>query len=354
MWGVPDQTPTSGDTAPDRDAHVNARIEGSLGSAPDSRQTADAPTAAPAAGAPVRYPPPPDLSRYAWLSVGAAVATILLKGTAAALTGSVGLLSDAAESLVNLVAAVIAVIALKVSIRPPDHNHPFGHSKAEYFSAVIEGVMIFVAAGFIIASAVDRLLHPRMPEQLGLGLVIVVVASVINGAVGLFLRRQGAVHRSATLHADGTHLLTDVVTSVAVIIGVALVAVTGWQVLDPVVAILAGINILWTGWGLIRHAVDGLMDIALPQDVHDRLVAVLDRYREPGVIDMHAVRTRQGGNREFMEFHLLVPGAWPVQHGHDLSEEIIDALVAEVPDIRVSVHLEPIEDLKSYQDQADY
>lgn len=302
----------------------------------------------------LRYPPPPDLSRYAWLSVAAAVVTILLKGSAAALTGSVGLLSDAAESLVNLVAAVVAVIALKVSIRPPDGNHPFGHSKAEYFSAVVEGVMIFVAAGFIIVSAAERIVHPRMPEQLGIGLLISVAASLINGAVGLLLRRQGARYRSATLSADGAHLLTDVVTSVAVLIGVGLVALTGWQVLDPVVAILAGINILWTGWGLIHHAVDGLMDIALPDDVHGRLVAVLDRYRDPGVIDMHAVRTRQGGNREFMEFHLLVPGAWPVQRGHDLSEEIIDALVAEVPDIRVSVHLEPIEDAKSYQDQADY
>jgi len=321
---------------------------------PTSRPPTPAETQDADVGASLRYPPPPDLSRYAWLSVAAAIATILLKGGAALLTGSVGLLSDAAESLVNLVAAVIAVIALKVSIRPPDDNHPFGHSKAEYFSAVMEGVMIFVAATFIIITAVDRLIHPRMPEQLGIGLLIVVVASLINGAVGVFLRRQGALHHSATLTADGTHLLTDVITSAAVIVGVGLVAVTGWQMLDPIVAILAGINILWTGWRLIRHAVDGLMDIALPSDVHDRLVAVLARYRDPGAIDMHAVRTRQGGNREFMEFHLLVPGDWPVQRGHDLSEEIIDALVAEVPDIRVSVHLEPIEDVKSYQDQADY
>ncbi len=321
---------------------------------PESRPHAPAVTQDSATSAALRYPPQRDLSRYAWLSVAAAVATILLKSGAALLTGSVGLLSDAAESLVNLVAAVIAVVVLKVSIRPPDDNHPFGHSKAEYFSAVTEGVMIFVAATFIIITAVDRLIHPRMPEQLGIGLLISFVASLINGAVGLFLRRQGAVHHSATLTADGTHLLTDVVTSVAVIVGVALVAVTGWQVLDPIVAILAGINILWAGWGLIHRAVDGLMDISLPQGVHDQLVEVLARYRNPGVIDMHAVRTRRGGAREFMEFHLLVPGDWSVQRGHDLSEEIIDALVAEVPDIRVSVHLEPIEDAKSYQDQADY
>ena len=301
-----------------------------------------------------RYRQAPDLSKYAWLSIAAALTTIVLKGYAALVTGSVGLLSDAAESLVNLVAAVVALIALKVSIKPADSNHPYGHSKAEYFSAVVEGAMIFVAAGFIIVSAVERLFNPRMPEQLGIGLLISMVAAVINGAVGGFLLRTGNRLRSTTLIADGKHLLTDVVTSVAVVVGVGLVLLTGQEILDPIVAIIAGVNILWTGWRLVHSAVNGLMDIALPQDRHDSLVAVLDRYRRPGQIDVHAVRTRRAGAREFMELHLLVPGDWTVHRGHDLSEEIIDALVATDPEIRVSVHLEPIEDVKSYQDQADY
>jgi len=302
----------------------------------------------------LRYAPPPDLSGYAWLSIAAAIVTICLKGGAAWLTGSVGLFSDAAESLVNLVAAIVALIALKVSIKPPDDNHPFGHSKAEYFSAAVEGIMIFAAAAVIIASSVDRMIHPRLPEQLGLGLAISVVASVVNGAVGFVLLRQGRRYGSATLIADGKHLMTDVVTSVAVLIGVGLVAITQQPILDPIVALLAGVNILWTGFGLIRASTDGLMDIALPEATHDKLIAVLDTYRRPGSIEFHAVRTRQGGNRQFMEFHILVPGWWSVRKAHDLTEEVIDALVAEVPPVRVSAHIEPIEDPLSYADEEDY
>lgn len=300
-----------------------------------------------------RYADPVDLSKFAWLSIAAALVTITLKSWAAWVTGSVGLFSDALESVVNLVAAIIALIALKVSIRPADDNHQFGHSKAEYFSAAVEGTMIFVAAIFIIYTGVDRIFHPRMPEQLGIGLVVSMLASVVNGVVGAVLISQGRQRRSATLSADGRHLMTDVVTSVAVLIGVGLVALTGQQVLDPVVAILAGINITWTGFRLVRHSVEGLMDIALPADVEARLQTVLDRYRAGGEVDFHAVRNRESGNRRFMEMHMLVPDEWSVQRAHDLAEDVIDALVAVEPDLRVSVHLEPKGDPKSYEDIDD-
>jgi len=255
---------------------------------------------------------------------------------------------------VNLVAAIVALFALKVAIKPPDDNHPYGHSKAEYFSAAVEGVMIFVAAAFIIATSIERLLNPRMPEQLGLGLTISVAASLVNGAVAMVLLKHGRKHGSATLVADGKHLMTDVITSVAVLVGVALVAVTNQPVLDPVVALLAGANILWTGFGLIRSSVDGLMDGSLPEQTNIELLEVLDRFREPGRIEFHAVRTRQAGNRQFMEFHILVPAAWSVRRGHDMTEDVIDALIEVVPGVRVSAHLEPIEDPRSYADETDF
>lgn len=296
-----------------------------------------------------RYSPPVDLSRYAWLSIAAAVATIVLKGGAAALTGSVSLLSDALESVVNLVAAVLALVMLKISIRPPDDNHRFGHSKAEYFSAAVEGAMVLVAAILIIWEAVGRLVHPRMPEQLGIGLAISAVAALVNGAVGLLLIRRGAQMRSATLSADGRHLMTDVVTSVAVLAGVGLVALTGRPLLDPIVAIVAGANIVRIGIGLVRSSVDGLMDIALPAELEARLMGVLETHRGEEV-DFHAVRTRESGNRRFMEFHLLVPDEWSVKAGHDLAEDIVDELREIEPDLRVTVHTEPLHDARSYED----
>ncbi|MFT8395748.1 cation diffusion facilitator family transporter [Propionibacterium sp.] len=300
-----------------------------------------------------RYADPIDLSKFAWLSIAAAVATIALKSWAAWITGSVGLLSDAMESVVNLVAAVIALIALKVSIRPPDDNHNFGHSKAEYFSAICEGMMIFVAAGLVIYTAAERLANPRQTEQLGIGLLISLIASVINGMVGTILIRKGRAKRSATLVADGQHLMTDVVTSAAVLIGVGLVAITHIQVFDPIVAMLAGVNMVWTGWRLTRHSVEGLMDITLPPDVEARIEGVLEGYRVKGDADFHAVRTRESGNRRFMEMHMLVPDEWSVKRAHDLAEAVIDSLVAAEPDLRVSVHLEPMSDPKSYEDIDD-
>ena len=300
-----------------------------------------------------RYTPPKDLSAYAWLSIGAAVTTIALKAFAAWLTGSVGLLSDAAESVVNLVAAVVALIVLKIAIRPADDDHQFGHSKAEYFSAITEGVMIFVAAAFIIISAVERLITPVMPEQLSVGLIISVGASAVNGAVSWVLRRAGRREGSAALLADAKHLATDVVTSAAVLVGVALVAVFGSAVLDAVVALGAGLNIMWTGFTLIRDSVGGLMDIAPSAEVLQRVEEVLARHRQVGMIDFHAVRVREAGNRRFMELHVLVPAAWSVKKGHDFTEQVIDELIEADTSLRISAHLEPIEDPKSYEDVED-
>lgn len=300
-----------------------------------------------------RYAPPKDLSAYAWLSVAAAVTTIVLKAGAAWMTGSVGLLSDAAESLVNLVAAIVAVIVLKVSIRPADEDHQFGHSKAEYLSAVVEGALILVAAGFIIVSAVERIFTPVMPERLGLGLAVSAVAAVINAVVAAILYRTGRAESSATLVADAKHLATDVVTSAAVLLGVALVAVFQWPVLDAVVALAAGLNITWMGLRLLSDSVAGLMDIAPSAQAQAAIGAVLERRRVAGRVDFHAVRVREAGNRRFAHVHVLVPGSWTVKEGHDFTEELIDELVAVDPSLRVSAHLEPIEDPRSYDDVDD-
>ena len=291
---------------------------------------------------------PGDLTRFAWLSIAAAVLTIALKATAWWVTGSVGLLSDAAESLVNLVAAVVALVALRVASRPADHNHHYGHSKAEYFSAAAEGLMIFAAAAVILVSSVARFLDPRPLENVGIGLAVAVVASAVNGAVAMVLLRAGARYRSITLTADGKHLMTDVWTSVGVVAGVLLVAVTGWERLDPVVAFAVGINILVTGWRLISRATAGLMDISLPAQDDEVIRRVLDGFTSDEV-SWHRLLTREAGYRRFMQFDLLVPGEWSVQRSHDLVEEITDALLAEFPDLDVLCHVEPVEDPRSYE-----
>ncbi|MEO7588407.1 MAG: cation diffusion facilitator family transporter [Arachnia sp.] len=290
-----------------------------------------------------------DLSIFGWLAVAAALVTIALKTGAWWVTGSVGLLSDAAESVVNLVAAVVALVALKVAAKPADKNHHFGHSKAEYFSAAVEGIMIFLAAAIIIVFAVQRLLAPQGLTEVGLGLLISLVAAAVNGVVAVVLLRAARQYRSITLKADGQHLMTDLWTSVGVVVGVSLVWLTGWNWLDPVVAIGVGINILWTGYRLVKESTDGLMDISLPQQDNARLREILASHAGEG-IDFHAVRTRESGARQFMEMHMLVPGAWTVQEGHDAMEDLIDEINAEFPDLRVTGHLEPIEDPRSYED----
>lgn len=289
-----------------------------------------------------------DLSRWALLSIVTALATIALKTAAWQITGSVGLLSDAAESVVNLVAAVVAFIALRIAARPPDDNHNFGHAKSEFFSAVIEGVMIAVAAAVIIYTAVERLINPRDLESVGIGLLISVVASILNGAVAFLLIRAGRRHRSITLEADGKHLLTDVWTTVGVIAGVALVAWTGWLPLDSIVAIGVAINILLVGYLLIRRSTRGLMDIAISDGELAEINEVLDEFRADG-IDFHDIRTRDAGRLRFLQLHMLVPGDWTVQRGHDVVEQVESALHARVPDLAVVVHLEPIEDPRAYE-----
>ncbi|MFM9377103.1 cation diffusion facilitator family transporter [Gordonia sp. VNK21] len=288
------------------------------------------------------------LSRWALLSIAAALVTMALKVIAWQITGSVGLLSDAAESLVNLTAAVVAFVALWVAARPPDDSHQFGHAKAEYFSAIIEGLMILIAAAIIIASAVERLLHPRELETVGVGLAVSTLAGALNGLAGWALVRAGRRHRSIALQADGRHLLTDVWTTVGVVIGVALVALTGWLPLDALIAIAVAVNILYVGYGLIRRSVGGLMDAALDAADQCEIERVLDGFRSPEV-DFHDVRTRQSGWLRFVTLHALVPGDWTVRRGHDLAEQVQDALTAALPDLRVVVHVEPVDDPRSYE-----
>lgn len=288
------------------------------------------------------------LTRFAWLSIAAAVTTIALKFGAYSITGSVGLLSDAAESVVNLVAAIVALAALTVAARPADEGHPYGHTKAEYLSAVVEGVMIFVAAVYIVVTAVRRLIEPVELENVGVGLAISVVASLINGAVAVVLLRVGRAHRSLTLEADGKHLMTDVWTSAGVVAGVLLVALTGWLRLDPIIALLVGLNIVRTGWHLIHTSVGGLLDKAVDSDTQARIDEVLARYAASDV-RFHAVRTREAGHRSFVTMHLLVPGEWSVQRAHDLAEEVEESLHAAVEHLDLSLHVEPIEDPRSYE-----
>ena len=283
---------------------------------------------------------PSRLTRYAWLSIAAALSTIGLKSGAYLLTGSVGLLSDAAESLVNLVAAVVALIALHVAARPADDNHNFGHGKAEYFSAGIEGLMIFVAAGFILVTSVQRFLHPSALESVGLGLAISTLATMVNWSVGLLLLRAGARHRSVTLAADGKHLLTDVWTSFGVIVGVLLVGLTGWQRLDPIVAAIVGLNILVTGFRLVSQSVTSLLDAAMPAGDLARVSAVLDAMRTAEV-DFADVRTRESGRHRFVTVTVLVPGSWTVERGHTLADDVEAAIMKDLPDTDVQTHLEP-------------
>ena len=287
------------------------------------------------------------LTRFAWLSIAAALVTISLKLLAYLLTDSVALLSDAAESTVNLVAAIVVLVVITVANRPADHNHHFGHARAEYFSAAAEGMLIFAAAVFILVSSVQRLLAPLPLENLGIGLLVTVVAAAVNGGVAWVLLRAGRRHRSITLTADGKHLLTDVWTSAGVVVGVLLVGLTGWQRMDPIVALLVGCNIVWTGWSLLRQSVEGLMDKAMSPEDHDRLNAILDELTADE-IRFHAVRTRESGHQQFVSMHVLVPGAWSVQRGHDLLERVEKRLMAEFEHLEVQTHLEPIEDPRSY------
>ena len=290
------------------------------------------------------------LTRYAWLSIAAAIATILLKGMAWQMTGSVGLLSDAIESFVNLAGAIMALWMLTLAALPPDDDHAHGHGKAEYFSSAFEGFLILLAAVSIGYTAVDRLMHPQPLEAVAAGLLVSVVASVINFATARTLMRVGRAHRSITLEADAHHLMTDVWTSVGVIGGVGLVWLTGWLWLDPAIALLVAANIIWTGWQLMQRSAAGLMDVSLPPEQLAQVDALLTGYRKQG-LEFHALRTRQAGSRVFVTLHVLVPGSWTVQHGHDWSERIEADIRKTLPHAHVTTHLEPIEDPISMVDQ---
>ena len=293
---------------------------------------------------------PPSLTRYAWISIAAAIATILLKGVAWQMTGSVGLLSDAIESFVNLAGALMALWMLTLAARPADLDHAHGHGKAEYFSSAFEGFLIFVAAVSIGYAAIGRLMNPQALDTVWVGLAVSVVASIINFVTARALMKAGREHNSITLEADAHHLLTDVWTSVGVIAGVALVSLTGWLWLDPAIALLVAVNIVWTGYQLMSRSAAGLMDISLPSDKLAVIESLLEEFRKQG-LDFHALRTRQAGGRAFITLHVLVPGQWSVQQGHDWAERIEAAIGTALPHTHVTTHLEPMEDPLSMNDQ---
>jgi len=281
------------------------------------------------------------LARFMWMSVGAAVTTVSLKVLAAVITGSVGFLSDAMESGVNLVAAFVGLGALAVAARPPDSAHEFGHGKAEYLSAGVEGALVFVAAGAILWTSIQRLLHPMDLEQAGWGLALSTGASLINLGVGLLLVRAGRRHRSMALVADGRHLLTDVWTSAGVLVGITAVAIFGWQPLDPIVALLVALNILRIGYDLVRRSLSGLLDAALPAGEIARIEAVLGRHRGNGPVRIDTPRTREAGRQRFVYLNVAVPGSWTVARSHDLADTLERDIEHELPGTATFVHIEP-------------
>ena len=291
------------------------------------------------------------LKRFAWLSIAAALTTIVLKSAAYLLTGSVGLLSDAAESIVNLIGAIVALIMLTIAARPADASHAYGHSKAEYFSSGIEGVLIVLAAISIAGMALERLINPRPLEQIGVGMVVATAASAVNFFVARVLLKAGKQYNSITLEADAKHLMTDVWTSVGVLGAVAAVGLTGWLWLDPVIAIAVALNILWSAYGLLRRSAQGLMDAALPIAEQAAVNQILEAHKTRG-LEFHAVRTRQAASRRFVSFHVLVPGEWSVQRGHELVEQIENEICRVLPNATLDTHLEPLEDPISFTDRG--
>lgn len=291
-----------------------------------------------------------NLTRFAWLSIFAAVATITLKTVAYLLTDSVGLLSDALESVINLVAAIFALWMLSVAARPADEGHPYGHTKAEYFSGALEGSLIGMAALSIGWTAIERLLEPRPIENVTVGLLICAGASILNLIVGQILIRVGRSHRSVTLEADGRHLMTDVFTSAGVIVAVFAVSITNWYILDPVIALVVAANILWTGFKVVKQSTTGLMDAAVSPADLAKITAVLDAYKTSHGTHYHALRTRQSGTRAFVTVHILMPDEWTIQRGHELVEQIESDIRSAVPGANVLTHMEPLEDPLSAAD----
>lgn len=303
--------------------------------------TARAPPASPRSGG--------SLTGFGLLAIATALVVIAIKVVAWWLTSSVGLLSDAVESVANLAGAIMALAMLWLSARPPDDEHAYGHTKAEYFSSGFEGGLIVVAAASIIWAAVPRLLDPQPVTQPGAGLVLATVATILNVVVARILFRAGERFGSITLEAQGHHLMTDVWTSVGVISAVAVVAVTGWNILDPLAALAVAVHILFVGGDLVRRSALGLLDTALPDEARARIQGVLAHYEEGG-IQFHALRSRRAGRKSFVSLHVLVPGEWTVQRGHDLAEEVELAIQAALPGSLVFTHLEPVEDPASFED----
>ena len=293
----------------------------------------------------------PSLTRFAWVSIGAAVLTIGLKTTTYFLTGSVGLLSDALESVVNLAAALMVLAMLTIAARPPDGEHAYGHGKAEYFSSGVEGALIVLAAAVIAWTAWGRLLAPQPLERVGIGLVISLVATAINFGAAHVLRLAGKRYNSITLDADARHLMTDVWTSAGVVLGIGAVALTGWERLDPIIALFVAVNIVWSGVQLVRRSALGLLDTALPKEEQAAIQNVLHRYQKLN-IQFHALRSRQAGTRRFMSIHVLVPGTWTVYEGHALLEHLERDIRLAVPHVTVFTHLEALDDPTSWQDEA--
>lgn len=291
------------------------------------------------------------LTRFAWLSIAVAILTISLKTIAYLITDSVGLLSDALESIVNLVGALMALGMLTIAARPADENHTYGHSKAEYFSSGVEGALILVAAVSIAYAAIQRLITPKPLEQVGIGLIVSVVASLANLGVALILRRAGKQYNSISLTSNSNHLMTDVWTSGGVLVGVGAVVITGWQVLDPLIAIVVALNIVWTGVGIIRKSISGLMDGTLSKEYLEAIHNVLDRYKDSEV-KFHALRTRQSGSLNIISLHVLVPGNWTVERGHQFVTRIENELTSAVADSMIFTHLESLSDPSSFDDTS--
>jgi len=290
------------------------------------------------------------LTRYAWLSVAAALVTIALKTWAWQATGSVGLLSDALESLINLAAALLALSMLRLAAAPPDAAHPFGRFKAEYFSSGIEGALIVFAAVSIAYAALPRLLDPRPIAAPLFGIALSALASAVNLGCGWLLINAGRRLQSIALEADGHHLMTDVWTSAGILVGVALVAATGWNILDPLLALAVALHIVVTGFMLMQRSFSGLLDAAIPEAERADIERIFTEYRRRYSVDFHALLTRQAGARRFISFHLLVPDAWTVDRAHGLAEEIEERIRELVPNAILLSHIEPISQPASYDD----
>jgi cation diffusion facilitator family transporter len=291
-------------------------------------------------------------SSYLKLSVAVALATIVLKTAAWAATGSVGLLSDALESLVNLAAALFALMMVTVAAMPADEEHPYGHHKAEYFSAGFEGVLIVAAALAIVWEAIGRFQHPRPLESLGLGVVLSVAASVLNGVLAVAMRRAAQAQRSEALAADAKHLMTDVWTSIGVVVGIAGVQFTGWLWLDPVIAIAVAANIAFEGWRLARRSVDGLMDRAIEPAVRQQIERTLAGF-EHHTIRFDHLTTRRAGQRRFVDLHMHMPADWSLRRAAALRASVEQALMSAVPGLRATIQLLPLDVEAHFDDEKD-